>query len=73
MPWFDYQCNACDTTFEIQCGLNDDRSNIACPDCGAGDVRRVYSTIYLPKKAGAASASSGKCASCSSGNCASCG
>ena len=77
MPYLDYYCEKCETQFEIQCGLNDDRTNVKCPDCKDKKVQRVFDTIYLPSKKGKGGGGGGggksSCSSCSSGNCSSCG
>ena len=76
MAYFDYFCDKCEKEFEIQCSINADRSNVTCPDCGGAEVRRVFSSIYVPKKGGSgggASAGGGSsCTSCSTHNCGSC-
>ena len=83
MAYFDYYCEDCKKNFEIQCGINDDRSNVACTDCGGKNVQRVFDSVYLPKKVGGdpehksigyqGRGSKSACASCTSGNCSTCG
>lgn len=81
MAYFDYNCEKCGKAFEIQCGINDDRSNVKCAHCGSKKVQRAFDSIYLPKKSGGDAgagyggrgAGGSSCSSCSSGNCATCG
>jgi putative FmdB family regulatory protein len=84
MAWFDYYCEKCDKKFEIQRGISEDRSNVACPDCNGNDVQRIFDSIYLPRK-GKSSSGGGfegdysggggasKCSSCAGGSCSTCG
>ena len=80
MAYFDYFCEECQKPFEIRCGMNEDRSNVACTECGGKNVRRVFTSIVVSKKSsgggggfGGASGGGSSCSSCSSKNCASCG
>jgi putative FmdB family regulatory protein len=85
MAYFDYHCEKCGKDFEIQCGINDDRSNVKCGHCGSKKVQRAFDSIYLPKKGGGEAAAGSSigyrgrgsgasaCGSCSSGNCSTCG
>lgn len=72
MAWFDYHCDKCEKQFEIQCGMNDDRDNIKCPDCECV-ARRIFTSILIPKKGGGtAPRPKSNCSSCSSRNCSTC-
>ena len=78
MAYYDYFCDKCKKPFEIQCGINDDRSRVKCTECGGKKVRRMFDSIHVPKKSSgggkrAPSAStSGACSSCATHNCGSC-
>jgi putative FmdB family regulatory protein len=81
MAWFDYYCEKCDKKFEIQRGINEDRSDVACPRCKGKKVQRMFDSIYLPKKGGTSDGMGGdfggggggsSCSSCSGGNCSPC-
>jgi putative FmdB family regulatory protein len=77
MAYYDYFCDKCKKPFEIQCGINDDRSGVRCGHCDSDKIRRVFDSILVPKKVGsgkkAAAASGGSsCSSCASHNCGSC-
>ncbi|HOX28553.1 MAG TPA: zinc ribbon domain-containing protein [bacterium] len=76
MAYFDYYCDKCEKQFEIQAPISDDRKWVKCPDCEGKNVRRVYSSIVVPKKSSGSSGGShggGSCASCRTHNCGSCG
>jgi len=82
MPCYDYKCGECGESFEIICGINDDRSGIKCTKCGSDKVERNFGSVYLPKKAkakgGGDMGSSGmggskSCSTCSATSCATCG
>ena len=49
MPLLDLQCEKCSATFEEL--VTGDRLP-TCPECGAGEVRRLYSPISPPAKIG---------------------
>ena len=78
MAYYDYFCDKCKKPFEVQCGINDDRSWVRCERCGGDKVRRMFDSILVPKKTGSgkksASGASGgsSCSSCASHNCGSC-
>ncbi len=46
MPLLDFECAKCSTVFEEL--IQGDRSPL-CPECGAGEVRRLYSPISPPR------------------------
>jgi len=52
MAYYDYFCDKCKKPFEVQCGINDDRSWVRCEKCGGDKVRRVFDSILVPKKVG---------------------
>ncbi len=43
MPTYDYQCDACDYTFELYQGINDAKKR-KCPKCGKLKLRRLLGT-----------------------------
>ena len=44
MPLFEYECHACEGTFEkLTRNINSDSGEIACPGCGSTDVHKVIS------------------------------
>jgi len=75
MPLYDYRCEACQTEFEALVRSLDDR--VACPQCGADQVRREMSVPAAAQIARnalpiAAAAPSGGCGrpQCAGGFCA---
>jgi putative FmdB family regulatory protein len=84
MAYFDYTCEKCNKPFEIQCGINDDRSNVKCPHCKSNKVQRLFNSIQLGAKSEEQAPTGSKigyrgrgsknaCAGCASKNCSSCG
>ena len=43
MPTYDYECDACDHTFELFQSIND-RVKRTCPECGQVSLRRLFGT-----------------------------
>ena len=43
MPTYDYQCNACDHTFELFQSIKDPIKR-KCPECGKNKLRRLFGT-----------------------------
>lgn len=43
MPTYDYQCNACDHTFELFQSIKDPVKR-KCPECGKNKLRRLFGT-----------------------------
>ncbi len=43
MPTYDYQCDACNHTFETFQGINDDKLK-KCPECKKNKLRRLLGT-----------------------------
>lgn len=43
MPTYDYQCTACDHTFELFQGINDPVKK-KCPQCGKNKLQRLFGT-----------------------------
>jgi len=49
MPLLEFQCEKCAAAFEE---LVSSERLPECPECGAGEVRRLYSPISPPRKVG---------------------
>ena len=45
MPIFEYKCESCGTKFEKLLRRAEDRSGLACPDCGQDHLSQQYSTF----------------------------
>ena len=43
MPIYDYKCESCSVTYEVEHGMNDTPA-LVCPKCGAKKARKVFST-----------------------------
>jgi len=43
MPTYDYECNACQHTFELFQGINDPIKK-KCPECGKNKLNRLFGT-----------------------------
>ena len=58
MPIYEYECVNCGDRFELRRGITDIDSTIICPECGAGDLRRVFSVFATGSSSGACAPSS---------------
>ena len=43
MPTYDYECSACNHTFEVFQGINDPVKK-KCPECGKNKLNRLFGT-----------------------------
>jgi putative FmdB family regulatory protein len=43
MPTYDYECGACEHTFEVFQGINDPVKK-KCPECGKNKLNRLFGT-----------------------------
>lgn len=72
MPIYEYQCNACDNTFE-HLARSSQSSAPACPRCGARNPKKQFSTFSAavtaasPDRCSLGACPSGAC--CASGAC----
>lgn len=41
MPIYEYECNKCGHRFDLRRGINDDDSDVGCPECGAEHPKRA--------------------------------
>ena len=71
MPIYEFCCNQCGTAFEE---LVRNGAKPECPECHAGDVRRLFSVFAVHSSSpdlGGGGASK-NCSSCASSSCATC-
>ncbi|WP_442918232.1 FmdB family zinc ribbon protein [Magnetococcus sp. PR-3] len=63
MPLYDYKCDSCDHTFEVQHSMSE-TPKLACPKCEAKEIRKILSTggIVGSTKMGQDSAPPSPCA-----------
>jgi putative FmdB family regulatory protein len=45
MPIYEYECGSCGHRFELRRSMTDKDEGIACPKCGVGSLRRVFSAF----------------------------
>ena len=45
MPIFEYQCEACETTFERLLLRPQNESRMTCPQCGSQRTEKIFSTF----------------------------
>jgi putative FmdB family regulatory protein len=50
MPIYEYVCNECSHRFEEFTWTSAEAGAATCPDCGAGDPRRVISLVAVGSK-----------------------
>ena len=63
MPIYEYKCKKCGNKFELLQKMNESNKNITCPECGASQAEKLFSTF---------SSSSDTGSSCASGTCPTC-
>ncbi len=44
MPYYEFQCNVCDRTFEVKCSWKD-LDKVTCPHCESTSVKRRYTGV----------------------------
>ena len=48
MPTYEYICEHCNRTFSVFLRYEDyERTEVACPDCGSGNIRRVIGPVRV--------------------------
>lgn len=57
MPLFDFECRECHERFEE---IVSSETRVVCPDCGSGDVAKLWSPFAVGR--GGSSASASRCA-----------
>jgi putative FmdB family regulatory protein len=45
MPLYEYLCKSCENQFEVLVRTASSDPTPSCPDCGARDVRKVFSLV----------------------------
>ncbi len=45
MPIYEYNCKKCGRTFEKLVRTSEGDKSMGCPDCGSGEVKRVFSVF----------------------------
>ena len=71
MPIYEFECRKCETRFEKLCRIQG-TDDIACPECGAGDVKKLISGFFSHSSSGGSSSSSSSCGGCRKSSCAGC-
>ncbi|MFO7946219.1 MAG: zinc ribbon domain-containing protein [Armatimonadota bacterium] len=67
MPLYEYSCEQCGHTFEKLMQMKSrDENDVACPECGSDEVRRLISTFAIGKSSSGGGTSG---SSCSTGLC----
>ena len=60
MPIYEYQCQTCESKFEVLESVNEDNQELKCPVCGACEPKKVFSSF--------ASLGNAKTAACQTGS-----
>lgn len=47
MPVYEYYCPKCDEVKELTFHMDDDRSNVSCPDCETEPLERVFGNLAV--------------------------
>ena len=67
MPLYEFDCPSCDEPFEKRLGFSDDLSEVVCPTCGDGNVKKKLSAFAVKGGSPKSSAASVNSASCAPG------
>ncbi|MBF0406931.1 MAG: zinc ribbon domain-containing protein [Candidatus Riflebacteria bacterium] len=80
MPIYEFNCTSCKKDFDLLLSLKADHSQVTCPDCSSGNVRKKVSSFARGSSSSDSSpdyssshGSSSGCGSCSTHSCGSCG
>ncbi|MBE6930726.1 MAG: zinc ribbon domain-containing protein [Ruminococcaceae bacterium] len=70
MPFYDFKCRRCGTTFNVQATIEEKENNkIPCPGCGGRDLERVYESAGISMISRGAAAEKEGCKCCTNKNC----
>jgi len=58
MPIYEYECLTCGERFELRRSMSDSDQELKCPQCGAENPRRIFSTFATTASGGACAPSS---------------
>jgi putative FmdB family regulatory protein len=60
MPIYEYRCKECSKLFEqlVRSSASDGEATLACPECGSGDLSRLFS-LFASRSGSAAAAPAG--------------
>ncbi|HHT9132491.1 MAG TPA: FmdB family zinc ribbon protein [Candidatus Tripitaka californicus] len=76
MPIYEFQCNSCTSRFEEYFASSSQSRALKCPQCGSGQVNKVFSVFGMGgsnDNGGSGSGSGSSCGSCSATSCDTCG
>jgi putative FmdB family regulatory protein len=45
MPIYEYSCTECNEVFSVLQNINSNKSNISCPGCGSGNIKKKVSAF----------------------------
>lgn len=58
MPFYEFHCDACDTTFDHRAAISDRDEKVVCPNCGSKKTGRKLSLVSVGAAAGNSSGES---------------
>ncbi|MFT3789131.1 MAG: zinc ribbon domain-containing protein [Tepidisphaeraceae bacterium] len=68
MPMYEYECESCKKGFEklvrAMSSMKDDKSKVACPECGSTRTHRKHSIIAAVHSGGKPEPAPGGCGRC---------
>jgi putative FmdB family regulatory protein len=68
MPLYEYQCTHCGEKFEARQSIGEGGSKLKCPNCGAVEPQKLFSSFFSTSSDGSMS-SDISCPTCGSGIC----
>lgn len=72
MPIYEYQCQECQTNFELIRPMKDADSTALCVNCHSENVKRKIS-LFNASSEGRTFAANSDCSGCAAGTCSTCG
>ena len=77
MPIYEFQCNSCTSRFEEYFASSSQSRALKCPQCGSGQVNKVFFGFGMGGSddkvgAGSGAGSGSSCGSCSATSCDTC-
>lgn len=72
MPIYEYQCQDCQTEFEVMRSIKDADADLNCIHCQGVHIRRKLS-LFNASSGGRSITSTSGCSGCAGGSCSTCG
>ncbi len=68
MPTYDFRCQACGHQFAQKVSYQE-KDNLCCTNCGANQVKQIFTRVNIGKASKGSGGSASACSSCKGGTC----